>query len=147
VLVWVVNTKLEILGDFVSVQTSDRNYISCNVSPHSNHQPSKDLLRLSDVSQIGKTWDKHRANADIVSNYYTSADEGCFNRYAWRVKMCSELLEFRLVSQSEESLEFKLSNARFCRVRHCPVCQWRRSLMWKAKAYKILPQVIADYPK
>jgi hypothetical protein len=29
-----------------------------------------------------------------------------------------------------------LSASRFCRVRTCPVCQWRRSLMWKAKAYQ-----------
>ena len=146
-LVWVADTKLEKLGDFVSVQASHRSYIAGNVSPDSNCQQSKNLLRLSEVSQIGKTWDKHRANADKVSNYYASTGEGCFNRYARRVRMCSELLEFRLVSQSEGSFKFKLSDARFCRVRHCPVCQWRRSLMWKAKAYKILPQVVADYPK
>lgn len=41
----------------------------------------------------------------------------------------------------------KLSGARFCRVRYCPVCQWRRSLMWKARAYKLLPKVVRDYPK
>ncbi|WP_170869787.1 protein rep, partial [Shigella sonnei] len=25
----------------------------------------------------------------------------------------------------------RLREAHFCRVRHCPVCQWRRSLMWQ----------------
>ncbi|QLE50677.1 replication protein [Nostoc sp. C057] len=63
------------------------------------------------------------------------------------MKICSELLKFQLVpDESEGILELKLSDARFCRVRHCPVCQWRRSLMWKARAYKILPQVVTDYP-
>nr|WP_230967455.1 protein rep [Nostoc commune] len=64
------------------------------------------------------------------------------------MRICSELLKFELVpEESEGILKLKLSDARFCRVRHCPVCQWRRSLMWKAKAYKILPQVVTDYPK
>ncbi len=105
-------------------------------------------LNLTEISSIGETWDKHRANADQVSYYYATAKEEAFNQYAWRVRMCSELLEFRLVPEDSEGiLKLKLSDARFCRVRHCPVCQWRRSLMWKAKAYKILPQVVTDYPK
>ena len=49
--------------------------------------------------------------------------------------------------ESEGILKLKLNAARFCRVRHCPVCQWRRSLMWKAKAYKMLPRVVEEYPK
>ncbi|WP_082209846.1 protein rep [Fischerella sp. PCC 9605] len=131
----------------MSTQTSDRNFI-VNVSPQSKYQHSKNTLSLTDVSPTGKTWEKHRTNADKISDYYASAGEGCFNRYAWRMRMCSEVLEFQLVPEpSEDILQLKLSDARFCRVRHCPVCQWRRSLMWKAKAYKILPQVIADYPK
>ncbi|WP_205583196.1 protein rep, partial [Pseudomonas aeruginosa] len=31
-------------------------------------------------------------------------------------------------------------------VRHCPVCQWRRSLMWQARFYQSLPRIVADYP-
>jgi len=45
-----------------------------------------------------------------------------------------------------EAIKLKLSSAYFCRVRWCPVCQWRRSLMWKAKSAKILPSVIQAYP-
>lgn len=108
----------------------------------------KDFLGLSDISPKGKTWDKHRANADIVSDYYAGKRKGGFAQYAHRISTCAEWLEFRLVPEpSVGLLKLKLSNARFCRVRHCPVCQWRRSLMWKAKAYKILPHVVADYPK
>lgn len=105
-------------------------------------------LQFSEVDEIGNIWDKHRANADKVANHYADANEGCFKRYAWRLRRCSEWLEFQLLpKESEDILSLQLSDARLCRVRHCPVCQWRRSLMWKAKAYKILPQVIADYPK
>lgn len=105
-------------------------------------------LQFSEVDEIGNIWDKHRANADKVANHYADANEGCFKRYAWRLRRCSEWLEFELLpKESEDILSLQLSDARLCRVRHCPVCQWRRSLMWKAKAYKILLQVIADYPK
>ena len=92
---------------------------------------------LSDLSPKDKPWDKHRANADTVADYYAY---GGLERYSERVSFCSQLLGFKLVAkEGGQGLKFKLSSAHFCRVRHCPVCQWRRSLMWKARAYKALP--------
>lgn len=44
-------------------------------------------------------------------------------------------------------MRMKLRAARFCRLRHCPVCQWRRSLRWKAKAYQVLPRIVEKHPK
>ncbi len=118
------------------------------MSAQSKCQKSKNqLLLLSEISETGQTWDKHRVNADKVSSLYAEASEHKFQRYAWRIKMCSEWLKFRLVLEESKGIhQLQLSDARFCRVRHCPICQWRRSLMWKAKAYKILPQVIGEYP-
>ncbi|WP_292733091.1 hypothetical protein [Nostoc sp. JL31] len=93
-------------------------------------QQNQNVQSLSEVSPIGKIWDKHRANTDKVFHYYDKADEHCFQQYAWRVRMCSELLKFQLVPDDAEGiLKLKLLDARFCRVRHCPICQWRRSLM------------------
>ncbi|KAA2114138.1 Replication protein, partial [Escherichia coli] len=40
----------------------------------------------------------------------------------------------------------RLRDARFCRVRHCPICQWRRSLMWQARFYQSLPKIVAEHP-
>ena len=100
---------------------------------------------LSDLSSRDKPWNKHRGNADIIEAHYRGSE---FSQYASRVSFCSQLLEFGLVpGEDTGSLKMKLRGARFCRVRHCPVCQWRRSLMWKAKAYKILPQIVEAYPK
>ena len=100
---------------------------------------------LSDLSERDKPWDKHRGNADTVSDYYQGSE---FKTYGDRVHYCSEFLDFRLVPDDETGLlKLKLNSARFCRVRHCPVCQWRRSLMWKAKAYQVLPKIVEDYPK
>lgn len=98
---------------------------------------------LSDLSPQDKPWDKHRAFADRVQTHYAGTE---FNDYSQRVSFCSQLLEFGLTPTENDSLKLKLRAARFCRVRHCPVCQWRRSLMWKAKAYKVLPKIVEAYP-
>ena len=104
-----------------------------------------DSPALSDLSPRDKPWDKHRSNADHIEAHYRGSE---FSQYASRITFCSQLLEFGLVpSENIGSLKMKLRGARFCRVRHCPVCQWRRSLMWKAKAYKVLPQIVETYPK
>ena len=101
---------------------------------------------LSDLSDRDKPWDKHRKNSDKAANHYRGTKE--FNKYASRMDFCSQLLDFRLVPEADKGeLKLKLDAARFCRVRHCPICQWRRSLMWKAKAFKILPMVVEAYPK
>ena len=97
---------------------------------------------LSEISPGDKPWDKHRAFADRVESLYAGTE---FNDYSKRIHFCSELLEFGL-QHGEEALKVKLRSARFCRVARCPVCQWRRSLMWKAKAFQVLPRIIAEYP-
>lgn len=99
---------------------------------------------LADLSPRDKPWDKHKGNADTVSSHYAGST---FHRYSQRVQICSDLLEFRLVPEDTGVYGLKLSAARFCRVRTCPVCQWRRSLMWKAKAYRAIPKVVEVYPK
>jgi plasmid rolling circle replication initiator protein Rep len=99
---------------------------------------------LADLSPRDKPWDKHRSNADRIEAHYRGSE---FDSYASRVSICSQLLEFGLVPDWDDAtLKLKLRSARFCRVRHCPVCQWRRSLMWKAKAYKVLPKIVEAYP-
>ena len=99
---------------------------------------------LADLSPRDKPWDKHRGNADKVAALYAGSE---FQAYSDRVTFCSEFLQFGIVPQEDfQAMKLKLRAARFCRVRHCPVCQWRRSLMWKAKAYKVLPRIVEDYP-
>ena len=38
------------------------------------------------------------------------------------------------------------SSKHFCRVRHCPVCQWRRSLLWRAVMFQQLPNIQERFP-
>jgi plasmid rolling circle replication initiator protein Rep len=98
---------------------------------------------LSDISPKDKPWDKHRGFADTIQSHYNGSK---FDRYSQRISFCSQLLEFGLKAAEDETIQLKLRSAKFCRVRHCPVCQWRRSLMWKAKAYQILPKIVSKYP-
>lgn len=84
---------------------------------------------LADLSERDKPWDKHKGNADTVAGHYAGSK---FHRYSQRVQICSDLLEFRLVPEDTGVYGLKLAAARFCRVKTCPVYQWRRSLMWKA---------------
>lgn len=99
---------------------------------------------LSDISPQDKPWDKHRKNAEIISGYYK---KGGMDKYAKRVDLCARNLDFKLVDDEYRGQKrLKLFSARFCRVRFCTICQWRRSLRWKAKAYQALPKVVADYP-
>lgn len=99
---------------------------------------------LTDLSPTDKTWDTRRAESDVIQAHY----EGTyFQLYADRIKDCSQLLDFRLVPNSDGAYRLKLSSARMCHTRTCQVCAWRRSLMYKARAYKALPKFISDYPR
>lgn len=113
--------------------------VASQPSDVTNQAPS-----LSEISPGDKPWDKHRSFADRVESHYQGSE---FQDYSLRVRDCSQLLGFGLTLQDDSTMKLKLKAAKFCRVRHCPVCQWRRSLMWKAKAYKVLPKIVEAYPK
>jgi len=101
---------------------------------------------LADLSERDAPWDKHKKHSETIANYYSSDRE--FISKGEKVTYCSDLLDFRLTPDPEAgAYKLKLDSARFCRQRHCPICQWRRSLRWKAKAYQAIPQVTVDYPK
>jgi plasmid rolling circle replication initiator protein Rep len=101
---------------------------------------------LSDVSPRHKPWDVHRAEADQGQEAYAGGTSR-HQRYATRVEFCSQVLSFARDPPGAGKRKLKLTNAWFCRVRHCPVCQWRRSLMWQAKVYRALPALLRDYPQ
>lgn len=114
--------------------------------------PSEIGVFLSDISKRDMSWEKHRRNADDIEKYYSCSD--CHQKYAERMSVCSKFLDFKLVPKifTENEIEelgclvLKLSSTHFCRCRHCPVCQWRRALMWRAKFTQILPNILEDYP-
>ena len=111
-----------------------------------SEEEGKSTLALSELSPRDKPWDKHRYSADLVADLYRGNID--FDTYAQRMDLCAQILDFKLVPELDlGELQLKLSAAHFCRVSQCPVCQSRRSLMWKARALRVLPLVVKDYPK
>jgi plasmid rolling circle replication initiator protein Rep len=99
---------------------------------------------LRQVSPRDAKWDDRRAESDRVRELYQGT---IFDALAERINGCSGRLEFGLDIPADGILKLKLRSAFFCRVRTCPVCQWRRSLVWRAKAFQFLPKVVEAYPK
>lgn len=89
---------------------------------------------LADKSASGKTrnWSLHKLHSGYISLAYEEIDP----RKAERMRDCAQWLAFRW----KEDGTMKLHDARFCRVRLCPICQWRRSL----KTYAQMSQVLAE---
>lgn len=106
-----------------------------------NNPPSEEFLESYTQNTY---WDDHKANTDNLSDLYSYNKK--FARYAERTKTCSEFLVYanRLDLKNGELVK-KLTNANFCRVRLCPVCQWRRSLMWQARFYDAIPKIMEQY--
>ena len=134
----------------MSKQGSDRNvsHIPSLAEPklrtqNSNVSKHDEALGLSEVSPKDAPWDKHRAESDLVKGHYEGTK---FQSYADRISNCANLLDFRLVPSDGESYKLRLSSAYFCHARHCVVCQWRRSLRIKARAFRALPGILKDYP-
>ena len=113
--------------------------IPCRTENSNNQSPS-----LSELSPRDLPWDTHRAESDQIASNYRGSE---FQKYSERINDCSQLLAFGLVPNADKgSYQMKLRSSRFCRVRTCMVCSWRRSLMYKARAYKALPRVIEAHP-
>ncbi len=99
---------------------------------------------LTDLSPKDKPWDVNKALAGKLKHLYKDT---VFDVFAGRIDGCSGSLEFYRITDPETGeVRHKLKSCRFCRVRHCPICQWRRSVMWVARFLKAVPCMTRDYP-
>jgi plasmid rolling circle replication initiator protein Rep len=87
---------------------------------------------LVDKSSTGRVrpWAVQRLAADYIAMSYDEINPD----KAQRIRDCAQWLSF--VKNDKGGL--KLYDARFCRVRLCPICQWRRALKTCAQMYQIL---------
>jgi plasmid rolling circle replication initiator protein Rep len=118
-------------------------------SPTPTAQPprakaAEGLQFLAADSPGDETWDKHRAYGDQLAEMLTAA---AMPGPAVRVRDCAEALFFQLRADAGTGeLSWKLKSAPFCRFRHCPICQWRRSMRTKATVMSALPTILQQYP-
>src|SRR3954454_2670628 len=101
-------------------------------------KPEGSAEYLAEVSPRHKSWDQHRGEADDVTQVYASSPSRKHQRYAERVSSCSRVLGFAHDPTAPKHKRMKLQTAWLCHLRNCPVCQWRKSLMWQAKVYRAL---------
>lgn len=92
---------------------------------------------LRDVGRDGRIrpWKEHKMSNELLSLAYDEVDEA----KAARLRECATWLSYKRTSPGA----LKLSRANFCRVRLCPICQWRRSL----KAFAQTSKIITAYEK
>lgn len=101
------------------------------------------LASLSEVSPRDEGFKKYKIAALKAVISLLKKD---YHKYSERMRDCAESLCFGLKLNSAGEYVLKLVSARFCRVRVCPICQWRKSLMWRARFYNALPRILRDYP-
>jgi plasmid rolling circle replication initiator protein Rep len=101
------------------------------------------MFDLSEISKRDRKWDDKRSRSADVESLYRQAG---FEKYPERVKNCSKRLDFVGEVSEEGEIKLKLHSAHFCRVRNCPVCQWRRSLGWTARFLQSYPVIQEEFP-
>ena len=99
---------------------------------------------LQDVSPRDKPWDIHKFAAEHVAGVFLR--DAALAKQGARMRQCAGVLKFGM-KQGEEGGKLRLRRAHFCRVRVCPTCQWRRSLLWRARLYQALPAIIKANPQ
>lgn len=121
-------------------QKVNQNLIDTLEFLHANPPPAG-VVPLSLLGEKDKVWDGHRSDTQEVQEIYSKNTD--FAKYASRLSECSTYLDFGI--DKEKGL--KLKRSFFCKVRNCPVCQWRKSLYWKAMMYQTYDKLKQDYKK
>lgn len=101
----------------------------------------EEIVTLSDKSpKTGKErpWVKHKIAAEYMAVAYKCI--GDIKKFH-RLKDCATWLEFK----PTEGGRMNLDKANFCRVRLCPMCQWRRSIKTFGQMYKIITYIGDKY--
>lgn len=108
---------------------------------------------LSVLSTADAKFDIHKATNEEIANLYgLSTTDGFtgffsgsklvdFGKFSVRINACGSWLKFVKVEG-----KLKLVKANFCHSPNCPMCQWRRSLKWRAKFLTLLPEIQKNYP-
>lgn len=107
---------------------------------------------LSTVSPSDARFESHKATSQELARLYgLDTQDGfqgfvsgkrsvMFSNYSTKIEKCGSWLSF---VKGHDGL--KLVDARFCKAPNCPMCQWRRSLKWRAKFLELLPAIQENY--
>lgn len=99
---------------------------------------------LTDKSSTGRIrpWAEHKKSnlklADIYYNIYQRTKNTYWLKRKDRLASCGNTLTFNLFDIGESKPVIKVKNIQSCKVRLCPMCNWRRSLKLTAQMQEIL---------
>ncbi len=110
---------------------------------HADFEPNQGSIYLTDLSPRDAKWKELKPQSLAMANDYAGT---VYDKYYTRINDCSGFLRFNLVPNVEGEAVHKLQSAHFCRVRACPICQWRRSLMWRSRTIRAMNRIVTDYP-
>ncbi len=96
--------------------------------------------------------------AQHIANLYRQIG---YQSYYERINQCARYLKYvekvphyfdidpesGALEFSEKDSEFRLVAGVFCRVRHCPICQWRKTKRWQAIMLRNLATIKRELPK
>ena len=99
---------------------------------------------LSEISPTDYKFSVLKRRANVIALMFETASiwhpnsnvQPIFEKYSHKISHCSQTLNFRLTDEG-----LKLSKTIFCRTRLCPICVWRKSLGWFAKAQVAFPEI------
>lgn len=126
--------------------------IPCHAVKVPHHEQSNEAtsaaVDLCEFSERDKPWDSHKSAVERVSGVYLG--DAALRRRGVRMARCADILGFGWECHPDHygnpQSTLRLRHAKFCRVRHCPICQWRRSMLWRARLYQALPSVLKANP-
>lgn len=93
-----------------------------------NYSTGEIISQAEILNDSGKPWRYNKMKAEQLAELYENINP----RKSERLRDCATRLQFKKDIDS-----FKLVGAWFCRVRLCPMCQWRRSLKLGIQMRKI----------
>ena len=101
---------------------------------------------LSDYSPKDAKWDRDRAVTQSMSEFLFQMQR--FERWAERMDGCTRTLGLGEVINSETGeINKKIVETFFCKCRHCPMCDGRKSLVRMGRFREQLPKIEQKYPK
>ncbi len=100
---------------------------------------SSSLCRLFEQSTKCRRLTEAKLHSFPVIGHYAASDLEQYQKYAEHILNCSNDLKMRVFQDfTEEGMigRTSIENARWCRVRHCPMCQFARSSKMRARLFK-----------
>lgn len=90
----------------------------------------RNTIAADDLVSLSRSWRARKMSNEMLTLAYESVDV----QKAERLRSCATRLTFSVMPDGSR----RLASANFCRVRLCPICQWRRSLKTFAQLSDVL---------